>query len=236
MIDDYSRDLRKAKWGSGVSLHGSNPEPLMSGLGQKQTSRHLQPMSALPPKADIGTWPSSPVLCLRYRTDSDARGLRLLDHIGGAFSALERQHQVRLVPLQHFLVALLPGPAAELVPVGPASHPIYAARLSPHPRPIVRAIIISRHRIPAPLAPTGDRALGVQLIQMAPEELHVLEIAAAADQHPHCRYPNTGSHPDLPLHIIHCGLCLPLTPIADIGGARAADRSRKSIFTSIAEA
>jgi hypothetical protein len=24
-------------------------------LGQKQTSQHLQPMSALPPKADIGT-------------------------------------------------------------------------------------------------------------------------------------------------------------------------------------
>jgi len=27
---DYSRDLRPEKWGSGVSLHGSNPEPLMS--------------------------------------------------------------------------------------------------------------------------------------------------------------------------------------------------------------
>ena len=27
----------------------------MSALGQKQTSRHLQPMSALPLKADIGT-------------------------------------------------------------------------------------------------------------------------------------------------------------------------------------
>src|SRR5262249_43657617 len=27
----------------------------MSALGQKQTSRHLQPMSALPPKADIET-------------------------------------------------------------------------------------------------------------------------------------------------------------------------------------
>jgi len=27
---DYSRDLRPAKWGQGVSLHGSNPEPLMS--------------------------------------------------------------------------------------------------------------------------------------------------------------------------------------------------------------
>jgi hypothetical protein len=39
----------------GVSLHGSNPEPLISALGQKQTSWHLQPTSALPPKADIGT-------------------------------------------------------------------------------------------------------------------------------------------------------------------------------------
>jgi hypothetical protein len=37
-----------------VKLRGSNPEPLMSALGQRQTSRHLQPMSALPPKADIG--------------------------------------------------------------------------------------------------------------------------------------------------------------------------------------
>ena len=29
----------------------------MSALGQKQTSRHSQSMSALPPKADIGTEP-----------------------------------------------------------------------------------------------------------------------------------------------------------------------------------
>src|SRR5262245_14125658 len=35
---DYSRDLRRAKWGSGAILHGSNPEPPMSALGQKQTS------------------------------------------------------------------------------------------------------------------------------------------------------------------------------------------------------
>jgi hypothetical protein len=34
---NYSRDLRPAEWGSGVSLHGSNPEPLMSALGQKRT-------------------------------------------------------------------------------------------------------------------------------------------------------------------------------------------------------
>jgi len=48
-IDNYSRDLRQAKWGSGVSLQGSNPEPLMSALGQKQTcdpaSRRYGPMS-----------------------------------------------------------------------------------------------------------------------------------------------------------------------------------------------
>src|SRR6516225_549593 len=41
--------------GSGASLHGSNPERSMSALGQKRTSRHFQSMSALPPKADIGT-------------------------------------------------------------------------------------------------------------------------------------------------------------------------------------
>src|SRR3974377_1598773 len=46
---------RLKKTGFGIRLHSSNPQPLMSALGQKQTSRHLQPMSALPPKADIGT-------------------------------------------------------------------------------------------------------------------------------------------------------------------------------------
>jgi hypothetical protein len=51
---DYIRDLRPAKWGSGLSLHGTNPEPLMSAMGQKQTSDCRPSMSALPPKADIG--------------------------------------------------------------------------------------------------------------------------------------------------------------------------------------
>jgi hypothetical protein len=54
-IDDYSRDLRLTKWGSGVSLQGSDPEPPMSALGQKQTLGKVTLMSALPPKADIGT-------------------------------------------------------------------------------------------------------------------------------------------------------------------------------------
>src|SRR5262249_17434197 len=41
----------------GIRLHGSNPRPLMSALGQKQTLRLFRAMSALPPKADMGTWP-----------------------------------------------------------------------------------------------------------------------------------------------------------------------------------
>src|SRR6516165_9907746 len=36
-----------------VVVHHNKVEPPMSALGQKRTSRHLQPMSALPPKADI---------------------------------------------------------------------------------------------------------------------------------------------------------------------------------------
>jgi hypothetical protein len=39
--------------GLGVVLHGSNPEPLMSALGQKRTLRCILVMSALPPKADM---------------------------------------------------------------------------------------------------------------------------------------------------------------------------------------
>jgi len=51
---DYIRDLRPAKWGSGVGLHSSNPKPPMSALGQKRTFSEVCAMSALPPKADIG--------------------------------------------------------------------------------------------------------------------------------------------------------------------------------------
>ena len=50
---DYIRDLRLAKWGSGVGLHSSNPKPPMSALGQKRTFSEVCAMSALPSKADI---------------------------------------------------------------------------------------------------------------------------------------------------------------------------------------
>src|SRR5262249_30583473 len=39
--------------GFGISLHGSNLEPLMSALGQKQTYAAQKGMSALPLKADM---------------------------------------------------------------------------------------------------------------------------------------------------------------------------------------
>jgi hypothetical protein len=50
-------DLRPGEMGLRVSLHGSNSEPLMSALGQKQTCRPDIATSALPPKADV-EWPS----------------------------------------------------------------------------------------------------------------------------------------------------------------------------------
>jgi len=70
-----------------VILRGNNPQDRMSALGQKQTSEEVWPMSALPPKADIGTqsWnvcfvpladivprsllcvPRENVICRRYR-------------------------------------------------------------------------------------------------------------------------------------------------------------------------
>src|SRR5262249_20188289 len=41
------------RFATGEMGSGRDPQDRMSALGQKQTSRHLQPMSALPPKADI---------------------------------------------------------------------------------------------------------------------------------------------------------------------------------------
>jgi hypothetical protein len=52
-IDDYSRDLPLAKWGSGVSLQSSNLKPPTSALGHKRTLGLIRSKSALPLKADI---------------------------------------------------------------------------------------------------------------------------------------------------------------------------------------
>jgi hypothetical protein len=50
---EIGRDRAAAEWRSVVSLHGSNPGPLMSALGQKRTFWSSNAMSALRPKADI---------------------------------------------------------------------------------------------------------------------------------------------------------------------------------------
>jgi hypothetical protein len=54
-MGDYSREFRPTEWGLRGKLHGSNPEPLMSALGQKRTWRAEIAMSALPPIADIAS-------------------------------------------------------------------------------------------------------------------------------------------------------------------------------------
>jgi hypothetical protein len=59
--------------GFGVSLHGSKFEPLMSALGQKRTLECVRAMSALPPKADIGTGTRVPPATHQLRQLGDVR-------------------------------------------------------------------------------------------------------------------------------------------------------------------
>ena len=64
--------------GNGLVL-GDRTEP-MSALGQKRTFTHLRPMSALPPKADIRTWPelrATAPAAWRYSPRSAARLIRV---------------------------------------------------------------------------------------------------------------------------------------------------------------
>jgi hypothetical protein len=81
-IDDYSRDLRLAKWVSEVSLHGSNFEPLMSALGQKRTFCEVCAMSALPQKRTSRSAIGMSALCQK-RTFCAAVGASLFDHLVG---------------------------------------------------------------------------------------------------------------------------------------------------------
>ena len=68
-------------------MHGTNPEPLMSSLGQKRTLRLVSPMSALPPNADIA------------RRQLDVRFVPISDilHRGKIASLFQRQSTVKSV-------------------------------------------------------------------------------------------------------------------------------------------
>jgi hypothetical protein len=54
-VGRLQQEFATDEMGFQVKLHGSNPERLMSALGQKRTSDCVRAMSALPPKADIET-------------------------------------------------------------------------------------------------------------------------------------------------------------------------------------
>ena len=80
---NYSREFRPAKWGSRIKLHDSNCEARMSAMGHKRTLAPVRIMSALPPKADIGTQPciaaaesgmfslDNPGICIACGADAD---------------------------------------------------------------------------------------------------------------------------------------------------------------------
>src|SRR6516165_1722907 len=69
--------------GVAVSLHGSNPELLMSALGHKRTLTSAWAMSALPPKADIETQ-SRDVRFVPKADSCNETILSLFDHLVGA--------------------------------------------------------------------------------------------------------------------------------------------------------
>src|SRR5262249_12875098 len=50
---ELQQGITASEMGSRYVLRSSNPEPLMSALGQKRTFRSVRTMSALPPKADM---------------------------------------------------------------------------------------------------------------------------------------------------------------------------------------
>ena len=75
-----------------IKLYSSNPEPLMSALSQKRTSEHFQSMSALPPKADIGT---------------QSRDVRFVPKADIRLSARPRSVQLIVQPNAHDVVGLL---------------------------------------------------------------------------------------------------------------------------------
>jgi hypothetical protein len=52
--DRLQQGIATGEMGSGVSLHGSNPEPLTPAWAQKGTFQRFRIMSALLPKADTG--------------------------------------------------------------------------------------------------------------------------------------------------------------------------------------
>jgi hypothetical protein len=75
-----------------VSLHGSNPEPPMSALGHKRTSEGIGVMSALPPKADIG----SVSLDVRFVPKADIGSLKQRPNVRYTAFRLNVNHQATI--------------------------------------------------------------------------------------------------------------------------------------------
>jgi hypothetical protein len=73
-LTQLQQGFATGEMGFRVKLRGSNFEPLMSALGQKQTSAYVRVMSALPPKADVaerhGGYFDSMLICCSTTTGS----------------------------------------------------------------------------------------------------------------------------------------------------------------------
>jgi hypothetical protein len=85
-VRNYSRDLRPAEWGSGISLHGSNPGPPMSALGGPDISHGAPNVRYLPESVH---WESA-AGCPLCATSGHFALRRLFDHLVG-----EQLHRIR---------------------------------------------------------------------------------------------------------------------------------------------
>ena len=81
--------------GLDVKLHGNNLEPPMSALGQDGTWQRILLMSALPPKADIGTQSWN----VRFVPKADimrrSKSGLLFDHLVGAGEQRSRNRKAK---------------------------------------------------------------------------------------------------------------------------------------------
>src|SRR6516162_1913965 len=125
-----------------------------------------------------------PIVCAIHLVYCHARLDRAPDDVFCSAAARECHNQIGLAFLEHPLIAQWASLFSELVPFA-LREPIWFARDAPAPRPIISypvsaaSISVDQHR---------EGLFGVQPIQDADYQPHIVEVATATDQnsHPSC--------------------------------------------------
>jgi hypothetical protein len=136
-------------------------------------------MSASDPKR------TSPIVCAIHLMYWHARLDRASDHVFRSAAARKRHDQIELAFVEHSLIAQWPSFLAEFVPLA-LRDLIRLARDAPGPRPSIghsvsaARVTVDQHR---------EELFGVQPIQGAAHQPHIVEIATATNQNFHLPSP-----------------------------------------------